>query len=280
MAKPAGRFESCCGGLCSAKAFESCCEGFECFKACPKRATRQFRSPIETAFGANREAPWQSKRDASKAAAGGLCGSKACESCCEGFEGFKARPNPATWQFRSPIETACGANREAPWRSQQDASRAAAEGCAVLRPSKAAARALKVLRPAQNVPRGSFEAKASRTLIETSCVAPIGRHHGKASRTLESCCRGLCSAEAFESCCEGFEGFKACPKRATWQFRSPKETTCGANREACGANREAPWHSKDASKAAAEGEVRRPSKAAAKVLKRTLRELLRRVVRC
>ena len=99
MAKQAGRCESCCGGLCGAEAVESCCEAC---KACPKRATRQFRSPIETAFGANREAPWQSKRDA---------------------------------------------------------SRAAAEGCAVLRPSKAAARLLRVLRPAQNVPRGSFEAQ-------------------------------------------------------------------------------------------------------------------------
>ena len=85
MAKPAGRFESCCGGLCGAEAFESCCEAFEGFKVCPKRATRQFRSPIETALRANR-------------------------------------------------------NREAPWQSQQHASRAAAEGCAVLRPSKAAAR--------------------------------------------------------------------------------------------------------------------------------------------
>ena len=102
MAKPAGRFESCCGGFCGAEAFESCCEGFEGFKACPKRATQQ---------------------------------------------------------FRSPIETACGANREAPWQSQQDASRAAAEGSAVLRPSKAAARVLRVLRPAQNVPCGSFEAQ-------------------------------------------------------------------------------------------------------------------------
>ena len=102
MAKPAGRFESCCGGLCGAEAFESCCEGFGGFTACPKRDTRQ---------------------------------------------------------FRSPIERACGANREAPWQSQQDASRAAAEGCAVLRPSKAAARVLGVLRPAQNVPRGSFEAQ-------------------------------------------------------------------------------------------------------------------------
>ena len=57
------------------------------------------------------------------------------------------------------IETAFGANTKAPWQSQQDASRAAAEGCAVLRPSKAAARVLGVLRPAQNVPRGSFEAQ-------------------------------------------------------------------------------------------------------------------------
>ena len=36
MAKQAGRFESCCGGLCGAEAFESCCEAFEGFKACPK----------------------------------------------------------------------------------------------------------------------------------------------------------------------------------------------------------------------------------------------------
>ena len=100
MAKPARRCETCCGGLCGAEAVESCCEAF--LKACPKRATRQFRSPIETAFGANTEAQWQSKRDA---------------------------------------------------------ARAAAEGCAVLKPSKAAARLLRVLRPAQNVPRGSFEAQ-------------------------------------------------------------------------------------------------------------------------
>ena len=79
--------------------------------------------------------------------------------CCEGFKRFKACPKRATRQFRSPIETACGANREAPWQSQQDASRAAAEGSAVLRPSKAAARVLRVLRPAQNVPCGSFEAQ-------------------------------------------------------------------------------------------------------------------------
>ena len=67
MAKQAGRCESCCGGLCGAEAFESSCEGFEGLKAFPKRATREFRSQIETAFGANREAPWQSKRDASRA---------------------------------------------------------------------------------------------------------------------------------------------------------------------------------------------------------------------
>ena len=162
MAKPAGRFESCCGGLCGAEAFESCCEGFEGFKACPKRATRQFRSPIETAFGANRKAHGGTMAKPAgrfESCCGGLCGAEAFESCCEGFEGFKACPKRATRQFRSPIETAFGANREAPWQSQQDASRAAAEGCAVLRPSKAAAKLLSVLRLAQNVPRGSFEAQ-------------------------------------------------------------------------------------------------------------------------
>ena len=90
-----------------------------------------------------------SKRHASRAAAEGCAVLKACESCCEAFEGFKACPKRATRQFRQP-------NRG---NSQQDAARAAAEGCAVLRPSKAAARVLKVLRPAQNVPRGSFEAQ-------------------------------------------------------------------------------------------------------------------------
>ena len=102
MAKQAGRFESCCGGLCGAEAFESCCEAFEGFKACPKRAIAAVSKPNRNSFWGQREAPWQSKRDA---------------------------------------------------------SRAAAEGCAVLRPSKAAARLLRVLRPAQNVPRGSFEAQ-------------------------------------------------------------------------------------------------------------------------
>ena len=38
-------------------------------------------------------------------------------------------------------------------------SKAAAEGCEVLRPSKAAAEVLRVLRPAQNVPHSSFEAQ-------------------------------------------------------------------------------------------------------------------------
>ena len=99
MAKQAGRCESCCGGLCGAEAVESCCEAC---KACPKRATRQFRSPIETAFGANREGTMA--KPAGR-----------CESCCG--------------------------------------------GCAVLKPSKAPAKLLRVLRPAQNVPRGSFEAQ-------------------------------------------------------------------------------------------------------------------------
>ena len=57
------------------------------------------------------------------------------------------------------------------------------ESCAVLRPSKAAARVLRVLRPAQNVPRGSFEAESKQL------VGPIGRHHGKARRTLRELLR-------------------------------------------------------------------------------------------
>ena len=38
-------------------------------------------------------------------------------------------------------------------------SKAAAEGCEVIRPSKAAAEVLRLLRPAQNVPHSSFEAQ-------------------------------------------------------------------------------------------------------------------------
>ena len=147
MAKPAGRFESCCGGLCGAEAFESCCEAFEGFKACPKRATRQFRSPIETACRANRKAHGGTMAKPAgrfESCCGGLCGA---DSCCEAFEGFKACPKRATRQFRSPI----------------------------------------------------IERHMGGTMAK-----PAGR--------FESCCGGLCGAEAFESCCEAFEGFKACPK--------------------------------------------------------------------
>ena len=132
------------------------------FKGCPKRATRQFRSPIETACRANRKAHGGTMAKPAgcfESCCGRLCGAEAFESCCDAFEGFKDCLERATRQFRSPIETAFWANREAPWQHQQHTSRAAAEGCAVLRPSKAAARLLRVLRPAQNVPRGSFEAQ-------------------------------------------------------------------------------------------------------------------------
>ena len=123
------------GGLCGAEAFESCCEAFEAFKACPERPTRQFRSPIETVFGANREAHGGTMAKPAgrfESCCGGLCGAEAFESCCDAFEAFKACPERATRQFRSPIETACigpiERHMEAPWQSQQDASRAAAEG--------------------------------------------------------------------------------------------------------------------------------------------------------
>ena len=47
-----GRYDGkASGGLCGAKAFESCCGGFGGFKACPKRALEQFRSPIEGLWG-------------------------------------------------------------------------------------------------------------------------------------------------------------------------------------------------------------------------------------
>ena len=46
MAKPAKRFESCCGGLCGA-GLQKLLRVLGGFKACPKRATQQFRSPIE-----------------------------------------------------------------------------------------------------------------------------------------------------------------------------------------------------------------------------------------
>ena len=53
MAKQAGRLRKLLRKvLCGSKALESCCGAFEAFKGCPKRATEQFRSPIETACGA------------------------------------------------------------------------------------------------------------------------------------------------------------------------------------------------------------------------------------
>ena len=71
-------------------------------------------------------------------------------------------------------------------------SKAAAEGFEVLRPE-----VLRVLRPAQNVPRSSFEAQYKQLV-------------GPREVSWQS------KRDAFESCCaKGFDGFKACPKRAT-----------------------------------------------------------------
>ena len=90
-------------------------------------------------------------------------------------------------------------------------SKPAAEGFDVLRPSKAAAKVLRVLRGAQNVPRSSFEAQYRKSLWG------LGRYHGKAGGThSKPAAEGFdVLYKAFESCCEGFEGFKGCPKRAT-----------------------------------------------------------------
>ena len=111
------------------------------------------------------------KQDASKAAAEGSAVLRPSKAAARVLKILRPAENVrATPQFRSPIETDCGANREAPLQSQREASRAAAESCAVLRPSKAAATVLRVLRPAQNVPRSSFEAQWKQF------VGPIGRH--------------------------------------------------------------------------------------------------------
>ena len=83
----------------------------------------------------------------------------------------------------------------------------------MLKPAKAAARLLKIVRPAQNVPRGSFEAQklfllgfetAAWHVLETAYRANRKAHGGtmaKPAGRFESCCGGLCGAEAFESCC-------------------------------------------------------------------------------
>ena len=56
-------------------------------------------------------------------------------------------------------------------------SKAAAEGCEVLRLSKAAAEVLKLLRPAQNVPHSTVS-KPNR-----NSLWGLGRYHGQASGT-------------------------------------------------------------------------------------------------
>ena len=71
-------------------------------------------------------------------------------------------------------------------------SKAAAEGCEVLRPSKAAAEVLRLLRPAQNVPHSSFEAQEKQLVGPREVPWPSKRH-------------------AFESCCVGFEALKPKP---------------------------------------------------------------------
>ena len=96
-------------------------------------------------------------------------GSEAFESCCGGFEGFKACRKRATWQFRSSL-----------WRLGRYHGKAsgtpvkvAAEGCEVLKPSKAAAEVLRVLRLAQNVPRIAVS-KPNR-----NSLWGLGRYHGR-----------------------------------------------------------------------------------------------------
>ena len=77
-------------------------------------------------------------------------------------------------------------------------SKAAAEGCEVIRPSKAAAGVLRLSRPAQNVPHSSFEAQ-EKLVGPREVLWPSKRH------AFESCCGGLWVYKAFESCCGSFE---------------------------------------------------------------------------
>ena len=90
---------------------------------------------------------------------GGFCGSKAFESCCEGFGACKGCPKCATWQFRSPIETACGASGGTMAKQAGRLRKLLRRVLTVQRPWKGAAGVLRLLRGAQNVPRSSFEAQ-------------------------------------------------------------------------------------------------------------------------
>ena len=55
MAKQAGRFESCYGGSCAVlRPWKAAARLLKVSQACPKRATRQLRSPIETALSIGR----------------------------------------------------------------------------------------------------------------------------------------------------------------------------------------------------------------------------------
>ena len=55
---------------------------------------------------------------------------RVCEGLPKTCHAAVSKPNRNSW--------------EAPWQSKRDAARAAAEGCAVLRPSKAPAKVLRV----------------------------------------------------------------------------------------------------------------------------------------
>ena len=77
-------------------------------------------------------------------------------------------PWPSKWDtFESCHIAVSKPNRNSLWglgrgtmaKQVGSPSKAAAEGCEVLRPSEAAAEVLRLVRPAQNVPHRSFEAQ-------------------------------------------------------------------------------------------------------------------------
>ena len=88
------------------------------------------------------------KQDALRAAAEGCAVQRASKAAAMVLKALDL-PKTRHAAVSKPNRTGFGANREAPWQSKRDASKAAAEGCAVRRPAKAAARVLTVFRPAQ-----------------------------------------------------------------------------------------------------------------------------------
>ena len=159
MAKPAARLRKPLRGGCEVlRPSKAAAEVLRLLRPAQNVPHSSFEAQEKQLVGP-REVPWPSKRHAFESCCGGLWGSKAFESCCGGFEAFEACPKTCHIAVSK-------AKRNSLWglvryhgQASGTPSKAAAEGCDVLRPSKAAAEVLRLLRPAQNVPHSSFEAQ-------------------------------------------------------------------------------------------------------------------------